>query len=66
VMNLVDEAGGNIIGVGVLVDRSNGTVKLHSNQYSIVEMDAISYGENEIPEELAAIPIQKPGSRHST
>jgi len=50
----------------VLVDRSNGTVKLHSNQYSIVEMDAVSYGENEIPEELAAIPIQKPGSRHST
>jgi hypothetical protein len=28
-------------------------------------MDAVSYGENEIPEDLADIPIQKPGSRYS-
>ena len=66
VMDLLEKAGGTIVGLGVLVDRSNGTVKLHTNQYSIVEMNAVSYGENEIPEDLAAIPIQKPGSRHST
>ena len=64
VINLVEDAGGNILGVGVLVDRSNGTVTLHNNQYSIVKLDAVSYGENEVPKELAAIPIQKPGSRH--
>ena len=33
VMNLVEDAGGNILGVGVLVDRSNRTVSLHNNQY---------------------------------
>ena len=64
VMNLVEDAGGNIIGVGVLVNRSNGTVKLHNNQYSIVKLDAVSYGEDEVPDELDKIPIQKPGSRH--
>ena len=64
VMNLVEDAGGNILGIGVLVDRSNGTVKLHNNQYSIVKLDAVSYGEDEVPDELDKIPIQKPGSRH--
>ena len=64
VMDLVEEAGGNILGVGVLVDRSNGTVTLHNNQYSIVKLDAVSYGEDEVPDDLAAIPIQKPGSRY--
>ena len=64
VMNLVKDAGGNILGVGVLVDRSNGTVTLHNNQYSIVKLDAVSYGEDEVPDELDKIPIQKPGSRH--
>ena len=64
VMELVEDAGGNILGVGVLVDRSNGTVTLHNNQYSIVKLDAVSYGEDEVPDDLAAIPIQKPGSRY--
>ena len=64
VMDLVEDAGGNILGIGVLVDRSNGTVTLHNNQYSIVKLDAVSYGEDEVPDDLAAIPIQKPGSRY--
>ena len=64
VMDVVEDAGGNILGVGVLVDRSNGTVTLHNNQYSIVKLDAVSYGEDEVPDDLAAIPIQKPGSRY--
>ena len=64
VMDLVEKVGGNILGVGVLVDRSNGSVTLHNNQYSIVKLDAVSYGEDEVPDDLAAIPIQKPGSRY--
>ena len=63
VMKLVLDRGAEIVGVGVLVDRSNG-VQLHKNQYSVVKLDAVSYGENEVPKELAAIPIQKPGSRY--
>tara|TARA_B100001996_G_C18616011_1_gene575766 strand:- start:337 stop:912 length:576 start_codon:yes stop_codon:yes gene_type:complete len=63
IMDLVISSGGNIIGVGVLVDRSNGKANLHPKQFSIIELEAVSYEESEIPEDLALIPIQKPGSR---
>ena len=65
VMNLVEKANAEILGIGVLVDRSNGFAKLHNNQYSIIKLKAESYHEDDIPDELDAIPIQKPGSRHS-
>ena len=54
---------GTISGVGVMVDRSNGSVVLHPNQFSIIAMEARSYGPDEVPESLSAIPVQKPGSR---
>ena len=63
VMNVVTKAGANIVGVSVLVDRSGGVVKLHNNQFCVTELEAISYGADEVPEELASIPILKPGSR---
>jgi len=65
VMNLVEKANAKILGIGVLVDRSNGNVQLHNNQYSIIKLKAESYHEDEIPDDLDAIPIQKPGSRYS-
>jgi len=63
VMNVVIKAGANIVGVGVLVDRSGGAVKLHDNQFCVTELEAVSYAADEVPEELASIPILKPGSR---
>jgi orotate phosphoribosyltransferase len=57
------KAGANIVGVGVLVDRSGGAVKLHDNQFCVTELEAISYEADEVPEELAIIPVLKPGSR---
>ena len=63
VMNVVDAFGGIVMGVAVIVDRSNGTVVLHKNQFSLVPMEVLSYEESKIPEELAAIPTTKPGSR---
>ena len=63
VMAQVIKHKGIILGVGVMVDRSNGSVALHPNQFSIVAMEAKSYGPNEVPESLSAIPVQKPGSR---
>ena len=65
VMSLVEKANASTLGIGVLVDRSNGDVKLHNNQYSIIKLKAESYSEDKIPDELDAIPIQKPGSRYS-
>jgi len=63
VMNVVTKAGANIVGVGILVDRSGGAVKLHNNQFCVTELEAASYGADEVPEELASIPVLKPGSR---
>ena len=63
VMNLIEFFGGIVVGVAVIVDRSNGKVILHDNQFSIVPLEVNSYDKNESPESLEKIPIQKPGSR---
>ena len=63
VMQVVEELGGQVVGVGIIVDRSNGNIILHDNQFSIVKLEVESFDENKIPEDLAKMPIQKPGSR---
>ena len=63
VMRTVEDLGGEVVGVGVIVDRSNGKVRLHDNQFSIVKLQVESFDEKEVPAELASIPIEKPGSR---
>ena len=63
VINEVTKLGGKISGVGVLVDRSNGQAQLHKNQFSIIELEAVSFEPDKIPDSLKDIPIQKPGSR---
>ena len=61
VMDQVINHKGVISGVGVMVDRSNGSVELHPNQFSIIAMEAKSYSPDEVPESLSAIPVQKQG-----
>lgn len=63
VMSLVQSFGADIIGVGVIVDRSSGSVVLHENQLSLASLEVKSYDSSDIPSELASIPVQKPGSR---
>ena len=63
-INEVIKLGCKISGVGVLVDRSNGQAKLHKNQFSIIELEAVSFEPDKVPDRLKDIPIQKPGSRN--
>lgn len=63
VMSLVQSFGADIIGVGVIVDRSSGSVVLHDNQLSLASLEVKSYDSSDVPSELASIPVQKPGSR---
>ena len=65
VMDQVVKHRGDIAGVGVMVDRSNGTVNLHQNQFSIIALEAISYAPSEVPDSLSSISVQKPGSRNT-
>ena len=63
VIEIVKKYKGKIIGVGLVVDRSGGKIKLHKNQMSVLEHKTASFAKNEIPNYLADIPIQKPGSK---
>lgn len=64
VMDLVNELGGEIVGVGVLVDRSNGKEDFGVKQVAVLTMNVESWDAIECP--LCAegkIPAIKPGSR---
>ncbi len=64
VMTVCEKLGAKIMGVGVVVDRSNGKARLHPNQYAVTQQSAVSYDPATIPPELEKIPIEKPGSRY--
>ena len=59
----IGEAGGEVIAAGSLVDRSNGAAKFDMPFFPLIALDVPSYADGEVPEELAAIPTTKPGSR---
>ena len=56
-------AGGEVIAEAALVDRSAGEVDLGVPFFPLVELSVPSYAEDELPPELAALPVEKPGSR---
>ena len=62
-MNEVKKMGGVISGVCILVDRSNVSIKLHQNQFSIIELQAVSYHPDNVPDSLKKIPVHIPGCR---
>ncbi|WP_234030200.1 orotate phosphoribosyltransferase [Erythrobacter mangrovi] len=61
----VGREGGEVIAECSLVDRSNGAADLGVPFYPLIEINFPSYAEDEVPPELAAIPVTKPGSRKS-
>jgi orotate phosphoribosyltransferase len=61
-LNLIRQAGGTAVGVGMLVDRSAGTTRFDVPAVSLLELSFPTYEEKDLPAELAAIPVQKPGS----
>ena len=64
VIALVKEKGGEVIGVGSVVDRSNGTVDFGVPLHAAVSMEVISYEEADCPLCKQGLPIVKPGSRN--
>ena len=59
----VAREGGEVIAEASLVDRSNGSVDLGVPFFPLIAIAVPSYAEDEVPPELAAIPVTKPGSR---
>lgn len=63
VIEIVKRSGGNLVGVGFLVDRSNGKVNFGVPQISALKLEVVSYLPEECPMCKEGIPVVKPGSR---
>jgi orotate phosphoribosyltransferase len=61
-MALVNRCGAATVGVGVLVDRSGGTIDFGPPLVSTLSLVAHSFSPDEVPAWLAAIPVTRPGS----
>lgn len=61
----VAREGGEVIAEASLVDRSNGSADLGVPFFPLIAISVPSYAEDEVPPELAVIPVTKPGSRKS-
>jgi len=54
---------GQVVGVAMLVDRSNGTVDLGVPAHSLLRLTVETFEPDKLPPDLAALPVVKPGSR---
>jgi len=59
----VGAAGGEVVAEAALVDRSGGKADLGVPFFPLIRIDVPTYGPDDLPAELAAIPAIKPGSR---
>ncbi|WP_128892203.1 orotate phosphoribosyltransferase [Erythrobacter sp. HKB08] len=62
-IDAVGREGGEVIAEVSLIDRSGGEVDLGVPFFPLVQINFPTYAEDEVPAELAAIEITKPGSR---
>ncbi|HEX3032032.1 MAG TPA: orotate phosphoribosyltransferase [Bacillota bacterium] len=65
VIKVVQESGGQLVGVGVLVDRSNGTVDFGVKTKPVLQMEVVSWEAEECPLCKEGLPVVKPGSRQA-
>ncbi|MFQ3586241.1 MAG: orotate phosphoribosyltransferase [Fimbriimonadaceae bacterium] len=63
VVDLLRRQGAEVVGVGVLIDRSQEPVDFGCPMYAAYRVEARSYAPDEVPDWLAAIPVTKPGTR---
>ena len=63
VVELLKSKGANVVGVGSIVDRSNGKVDFGVKYEAVLSMEVLSYEEKDCPICKTGAPISKPGSR---
>ena len=63
VIDLVQRNGGEVVGLGVVVDRSGGKFRVTVPMVSLLQMDVVVYEPAECPLCKNGIPVVKPGSR---
>jgi orotate phosphoribosyltransferase len=62
----VKEAGGTVAAFAILVDRSSGRFKPEEPVEALITMEINTYDPEKLPDELQAIPLKEPGSKHGT
>jgi orotate phosphoribosyltransferase len=62
-LDIVRVHGGNVVGVVVIVDRSNGAVNFGVPFQSLLALKVEAFEPDKLPPDLAAIPAIKPGSK---
>jgi len=62
-LDIVREHGGQVVGVAMVVDRSNGAVNFGVPFESLISLQVETFEPGKLPPELAKIPAVKPGSK---
>ena len=63
VIDIVRKNGGEVVGLGVIVDRTGGKIEFGVSLESVISMEVISYEADECPLCKEGLPLVKPGSR---
>jgi orotate phosphoribosyltransferase len=61
-IDIVRKGGGTPVAIAMLVDRSAGAARFEIPAVSLLELSFPTYPADQLPPELAKIPVQKPGS----
>ena len=62
-MDALRAAGGEVVGVGAIVDRSGGEVEFGVPFHSLLSLPVETWEPESCPECAAGVPLVKPGSR---
>ena len=62
-IEIVRAHGGVVLGLAMVVDRSNATVNLDVPAFSLLRLKVETFEPDKLPPDLAAIPGVKPGSK---
>lgn len=62
-IGIVRSAGAEVVGVAMVVDRSDGTLDLGAPSFSLLRLHVEAFPPDRLPPDLAAIPAVKPGSQ---
>jgi orotate phosphoribosyltransferase len=60
---IVKAHGGDAVGIGMVVDRSNGSVNLGVPTFSLLALKVEAFEPDQLPPDLAGTPAVKPGSK---
>jgi orotate phosphoribosyltransferase len=62
-MDIVRSRGGTVLAVAMLVDRSDGHLALGVPLLSLIQLQVETFPPDQLPPDLKALPVLKPGSR---